>query len=63
MAAIGGVRSGGERMPLRRRGRPLPSLKRERTSSERGSPGRSQPRWLLSVLVEVEVGVGVGVVV
>ena len=36
------------RMPLRRRGRPFPSLKSERTSSERGSPGRNQPRWLLS---------------
>lgn len=32
------------RMPLRRSGSPFPSLKRERTSSERGSPGRSQPR-------------------
>lgn len=41
------------RMPLRRRGRPFPSLKRERTSSERGSPGRTQPRWLLSVPSEV----------
>ncbi len=39
------------RMPLRSRGRPCPSLKRERTSSERGSPGRTQPRWLLSVLL------------
>ena len=39
-------------MPLRRRERPRPSLKRERTSSERGSPGRTQPRWLLSMLVE-----------
>jgi len=43
------------RIPLRRRGRPWPSLKRERTSSERGSPGRSQPRWLLSVEVGVVV--------
>ena len=32
------------RMPLRRSGSPFPSLKSERTSSERGSPGRSQPR-------------------
>lgn len=43
------------RIPFRRRGRPFPSLKSERTSSERGSPGRTQPRWELSVLVgEVE---------
>ena len=37
------------RIPLRRRERPWPSLKSERTSSERGSPGRTQPRFLLSV--------------
>ncbi len=54
--AVGGVDQGlplEGRMPLRRRGRPFPSLKRDRTSSERGSPGRTQPRWLLSVLLGV----------
>ena len=54
--AGGGVDQGvpaGGRMPFSRRGRPCPSLKRERTSSERGSPGRTQPRWLLSVAVAV----------
>ena len=40
------------RMPFNRSGSPLPSLKVERTSSERGSPGRIHPRWLQSVLME-----------
>lgn len=50
--AAGGVDQGlllEGRMPLSRRGRPCPSLKREMTSSERGSPGRTQPRWPLTV--------------
>ena len=57
-AAGGGADQGlpaGGRMPLSMRGRPCPSLKRERTSSERGSPGRTQPKWLLSVAVAVAV--------
>lgn len=37
---------------------PLPSLKRDRTSSERGSPGRTQPR-LRSELLRV-FGLDVG---
>jgi hypothetical protein len=34
--------------PLSSSGRPIPSLKRARTSSERGSPGRTQPRFVVS---------------
>lgn len=38
-----------EGRPLRRSGRPVFSLKSERMSSERGSPGRTQPRPVRSI--------------
>lgn len=39
------------RRPFKTRGRPEPSLNKERTSSERGSPGITQPRRVRSVAI------------